>query len=151
MSTTAAAKHATFTIEQTYPVRPEEIFAAWSDPAAKARWFSSAGATYALDFRVGGEEVLAETSDGPGWRFTARYQAIREPELILFSSTMSHRGTLATVATTTVELLPTAERTLLKLTEQGVFLNDLEQPHWRERGTADWLQKLGTHLSATSV
>lgn len=149
--TRESAKHATFTIEQNYPVPPEVIFAAWSDPAAKASWFASPGASYTLDFRVGGEETLADTSQGPGWSFTARYQEIREPELILYTSTMHHRGTLATVSTTTVELLPSAEGALLKLTEQGVFLSDLEQPQWREQGTADWLQKLRTHLSRTSV
>lgn len=149
--TRAAANHATFTIEQNYPVRPEEIFAAWSEPAAKASWFSSAGASYALDFRVGGEETLTDTPEGPGWSFTARYLEIREPQLILYTSTMHHRGTLATVSTTTVELLPTAEGTLLKLTEQGAFLSDLEQPQWREKGTADWLQKLRAHLTSASV
>ncbi|MFD9869087.1 hypothetical protein ACFXI8_26565 [Streptomyces niveus] len=33
--------------------------------------------------------------------------------------------------------------TRLVLTEQGTFLDDQEQPEWRERGTGDWLDALG--------
>ena len=32
--------HATFTLERVYPAPPQRVFAAWSDPAAKARWFA---------------------------------------------------------------------------------------------------------------
>ena len=32
--------HATFTLERSYPVPPARVFAAWADPAAKARWFT---------------------------------------------------------------------------------------------------------------
>jgi uncharacterized protein YndB with AHSA1/START domain len=33
-------KHAGFVIERSYDASPAEVFAAWADPAAKARWFS---------------------------------------------------------------------------------------------------------------
>ena len=56
--------HSTFTTERTYDWPPARVFAAWADPATKARWF--AGGTgegnYQLDFRVGGREVV---SGGP--------------------------------------------------------------------------------------
>ena len=32
--------HATFSLERDYPVAPARVFAAWADPAAKARWFA---------------------------------------------------------------------------------------------------------------
>jgi uncharacterized protein YndB with AHSA1/START domain len=32
--------HATFSLERIYPVPPARVFAAWADPAAKARWFA---------------------------------------------------------------------------------------------------------------
>jgi hypothetical protein len=34
------------------------------------------------------------------------------------------------------------------LTEQGTFLDGREEPDWRERGTAAWLDALGAELSA---
>lgn len=32
--------HSSFTLERSYPATPERVFAAWADPAAKARWFA---------------------------------------------------------------------------------------------------------------
>ena len=32
--------HATFSLERVYPVPAARVFAAWADPAAKARWFA---------------------------------------------------------------------------------------------------------------
>ncbi len=49
-----AVTHATFTLERTYPVDTDRVFAAWSEPAAKARWFAGPDARHQLDFTVGG-------------------------------------------------------------------------------------------------
>ena len=50
--------HATFTLERSYPVPPARVFAAWAEPAAKARWFTPGpGSGHELDFRIGGREV----------------------------------------------------------------------------------------------
>ena len=55
MSRTA---HSTFTIEREFPFPIARVFAAWADPAAKAKWF--AGPTEwkqkhrEQEFRVGG-------------------------------------------------------------------------------------------------
>jgi hypothetical protein len=48
----------------------------------------------------------------------------------------------------TVELAVDGAGTRLVLTEQGTFLDGREEPAWREQGTGDWLDKLGTHLGA---
>jgi uncharacterized protein YndB with AHSA1/START domain len=54
-------KHASFVIERSYDASPAEVFAAWADPAAKARWFSGPeeweAEPHEVDFRVGGHEV----------------------------------------------------------------------------------------------
>ena len=54
-------KHAGFVIERSYDASPAEVFAAWADPAAKARWFSGPeeweAEPHEVDFRVGGHEV----------------------------------------------------------------------------------------------
>jgi uncharacterized protein YndB with AHSA1/START domain len=46
--------HSTFTLERVYPVKPDRVFAAWAEPAAKARWFAGPQTGHQLDFRVGG-------------------------------------------------------------------------------------------------
>jgi uncharacterized protein YndB with AHSA1/START domain len=43
MRTTANQRsvvHSTFSIERTYPVPPSRVFSAFSDQAAKRRWFA---------------------------------------------------------------------------------------------------------------
>ncbi|WP_245534621.1 hypothetical protein [Sanguibacter keddieii] len=37
MTSTHPAEHATFTLERRYDVPPAVVFAAWADPATKAR------------------------------------------------------------------------------------------------------------------
>jgi len=56
--------HATFTLESSYPAPLSRVFAAWADPAAKARWFAGPDTEHALDFRVGGRETACRPADG---------------------------------------------------------------------------------------
>ncbi|RSM54264.1 polyketide cyclase [Amycolatopsis sp. WAC 01376] len=141
-------KHATFTLERVYPVSPERVFAAWSDPAAKAGWFTVPGGGHSLDFRVGGQEVATGPSDdGKRMVFEARYEDIAENERIVYAGTLSANDVLATVSVTTVLLEAEADGTRLTLIEQGAFLDGHEEPSWREQGTGDWLDKLGKTLS----
>lgn len=145
--TDRSATHATFTLERAYPVPAARVFAAWADPAAKARWFAVPGGEHELDFRVGGREVNRGRHDGgPLLTFESRYHDIVPDERIVYASTLSADETLSTVSLTTVELTPEAEGTRLVLTEQGTFLDGQEDPSWREQGTATWLAALGDEL-----
>jgi uncharacterized protein YndB with AHSA1/START domain len=155
-----SATHATFTLERFYPVPAARVFAAWADPAAKARWFAPApGSAHELDFRVGGREVARGTrNDGPVMTFESFYQQILPRERIVYTSTLSTAGTLATVSLTTVEFRSTHDETAydetardgtqLLLTEQGTFLDGHEEPRWREQGTAGQLTALARELEA---
>jgi uncharacterized protein YndB with AHSA1/START domain len=139
--------HATFTLERVYPADPARVFAAWADPAAKARWFAAPDGEHELDFRVGGREVnRGRHGDGPLLTFDARYDDIVANERIVYSGTLCAGDTLATVSLTTVEFGLADEGTRLVLTEQGTFLDGHEDPAWREQGTSAWLADLGTEL-----
>jgi uncharacterized protein YndB with AHSA1/START domain len=144
-------KHHTFTLERDYPGAPDRVFAAWADPVAKARWFAGPDADHELDFRIGGEEVnRASRPDAGQMVFRARYHDIVPAQRIVFSATLSADDVLATVSLTTVQLSAEGDSTHLLLIEQGTFLDDAEQPEWRERGTADWLDALGVELRASA-
>ena len=140
--------HATFTLERTYPAEPARVFAAWADPAAKARWFASPGAGHQLDFRVGGTELTSGAGpDGQPLSYASTYHDIAGAERIVFSSVLSVADRPATVSLTTVELAAAGTGTRLVLTEQGAYLDALEQPSWREQGTSGQLDALGKMLA----
>ncbi|GAA1698883.1 SRPBCC domain-containing protein [Streptomyces yatensis] len=140
--------HTTFDLERVYPAKPPRVFAAWADPAAKARWFGSGG-SHELDFRAGGRELIrGRTPDGKELAFTSVYHDIVPDQRIVYSSTLTADDTLATVSTTTIELTAEGEGTRLTLTEQATFLDGREEPSWRKQGTSDWLATLGEELRA---
>ena len=141
--------HATFTLERSYPVPPARVFAAWADPAAKARWFTPGpGSGHELEFRVGGREVATGGPDGgPVMRFETLYRDIVPQQRIVYTSTLSTETDLMTVSLTTVEFTPGEDGgTRLVLTEQGAYLDGHEQPAWREQGTASQLDALAAEL-----
>ncbi|PZG03495.1 SRPBCC domain-containing protein [Nonomuraea aridisoli] len=138
--------HATFTLERRYPAEPARVFAAWADPAAKARWFASGG-EHELDFRVGGREInRGAGEDGKALTFESWYRDIVADSRIVYTSSPCGGDDLATVSLTTVEFAPADSGTLLTLTEQGTFLDGREDPSWRRQGTSDWLDALGAEL-----
>jgi uncharacterized protein YndB with AHSA1/START domain len=147
--TELSVKHATFSLEREYPVSPSRVFAAWADPAAKARWFAGSNADdHELDFRVGGREIArGRNSDGQMITAELHYQDIVPNERIVFTTTLSEESTVATVSVTTVELTPTDDGTRLLLTEHGAFLDGREKPAWREQGTSDQLAALAAELA----
>jgi uncharacterized protein YndB with AHSA1/START domain len=140
--------HATFSLERSYPVPPARVFAAWADPAAKARWFAAGpDSGHQLDFRVGGREVAHGGPDGgPVMTFESLYRDIVPQERIVYTSTLSTGNEVMTVSVTTVEFRSVEDGTRLVLTEQGTFLDGREEPAWREQGTGTQLDALAAEL-----
>jgi uncharacterized protein YndB with AHSA1/START domain len=144
--------HATFSLERTYPAAPARVFAAWAQPAAKAVWFAGPAAEHQLDFQVGGHEAVRGRNDeGDVLTFEATFCDIVSPARIVYSSTLSVRDTVATVSITTVEISAAGNGTRLVLTEQGTYLDHLEDPSWRESGTRHHLDALGAELERAGV
>jgi len=140
--------HATFTLQPTYQAAPARVFAAWADPAAKARWFAGPQAEHELDFRIGGRESACRAADGsnPAMRFESVYHDIVPDRRIVYSSTLRADDQLATISLTTIEFRPAAAGTELILTEQGTFLDGFEDPSWRQEGTSSQLAALAADL-----
>ncbi len=140
--------HSTFTLDRTYVADPARVFAAWAEPAAKARWFAGPEVEHELDFRVGGREVAHRPAGGglPDMRFETLYRDITPDRRIVYVSTLYADGRPATVSLTSVQFHPADTGTRLELTEHGAFLDGQEQPSWRERGTSAQLDALEREL-----
>ena len=141
-------KHATFTLERSYPAGPARVFAAWSDPKTKQRWYVGPDGEHELDFRVGGTETnRGRHGEGPLLTFTTTYHDIVPEQRIVYASTMTADKTLTTVSITTVEFVPDGAGTKLVFAQQGTYLDGHEEPSWREQGTSDQLDALGAEFS----
>jgi uncharacterized protein YndB with AHSA1/START domain len=143
--------HATFVIERTYDAAPARVFAAWADPAVKARWFAGPdeweSGRYELDFRVGGRErASGGPPGGPVHTYEARYQDIVPDQRIVLTYDMHLDDARISVSLATVEFRAEGAGTRLVFTEQGAFLDGYDEPSERERGTRDLLDGLGTAL-----
>jgi uncharacterized protein YndB with AHSA1/START domain len=143
--------HGTFVIERTYDATPARVFAAFADPALKQRWFgdSAMGAAhYELDFRVGGRELSQGTiPDGPTFIYDARFQDIVPDQRIIHTYEMHIDGQRISVSVATIEFKPEGNATRLVFTEQGAFLDGLDNPAEREHGTRELLDALGGELA----
>jgi uncharacterized protein YndB with AHSA1/START domain len=138
--------HNTFTLERHYPCSPEQVFSAWADPEAKARWFAGGNVDYQLDFRVGGIERNRGDHGGKVITWEVLYRDIVVGERIAYSAVLFDGDVTATMSQTTVELVADEGGTTLVLTEQGVYLDGHELPEWREEGTGKQLDALGRYV-----
>jgi uncharacterized protein YndB with AHSA1/START domain len=144
--------HGSFSLERRYPASRERVFAAFADPAAKAKWFVGPddGTTLeaSMDFRVGGREVNAgRMPDGTTTRFDAQYYDIVPNDRIVYAYQMHLNDTRISVSLATIELHPDGAGTRLVLTEHGAFLDGFDDPKLREQGTNDLLDALGRSLA----
>jgi uncharacterized protein YndB with AHSA1/START domain len=149
--TDRSVTHATFVVERTYDAAPARVFAAWADPAVKARWFKGpeewGPGHHELDFRVGGREVSrGGPPGGPVITYVARYQDIVPDQRFVYAYDMTVGETRISVSLATVEFKPEGAGTRLVVTEQGAFLDGHDKPAAREQGAGTLLDALGAEL-----
>jgi len=148
--TARTAQHGTIRLERTFKARPARVFAAWAEPKARAKWDVPGRwviAEQTFDFREGGRELKRfGPKDDPRLVADTLYLDIVPQRRIVFSYSMTSRGTPISVSLTTVELSPDGPNTHLLLTEQIVFLDGNDNAANREEGLASMLDKIGETL-----
>jgi len=152
--TARSAQHGTIRLQRRLRAPPQRVFAAWAEPAARAKWDVPGRwviAEQSFDFREGGHERKCfGPRDDPRLVADTLYLDIVPDRRIVFSYSMTSRGTPISVSLTTVELSPDGQQTNLLLTEQIVFLDGQDNIAHRQEGLASMLDKIGAWLTPSS-
>ncbi|THD77752.1 MAG: polyketide cyclase [Phenylobacterium sp.] len=144
--------HGTFSLERTYDVPRERVFAAFATFEGKSAWFGG-GDGYTLvertfDFREGGtERATGRWENGTVSQFDARYFDIVPGERIVYAYEMRIDGTKISVSLATIEFKAAGSGTSLMLTETGAFLDGYDDAGSREHGTNFLMDRMGASLT----
>jgi uncharacterized protein YndB with AHSA1/START domain len=123
--------HGEFTVERELAATPGPVFAAFAEPEVRRRWFRMPGAradaSHSLDFRVGGVEVATGVfapmgGDAERLEYHATFCDIVPESRVVFSYVTIVNDVRRWAALVTVVLTPSGAGTLLRRTEQYVFL-----------------------------
>ena len=144
--------HGTFVIERSHAATPERVFAAFSDPAKKRRWYveghHNQAETFEMDFRVGSTERssyrMGAKSPFPGTVISneTKYMDIVPNRRIVIAYTMSMGERRFSSSQATFELVPSERGTELTFTEQGAYFEGSDGVERREQGWRQLLEHL---------
>ncbi len=149
-----AVTHHTYVIERSYPTTPERVFAAFSDPAKKRRWYAAGGSSsdveeFEMDFRVGGNErTLRRFKAGspfPGIALInhTNYQDIVPNQRVVVAYTMTLGEKRISASLATFEISRTEAGSVNKA--GGVFWKTWP-PIWRAHETSGAIEKAVAHV-----
>jgi uncharacterized protein YndB with AHSA1/START domain len=143
--------HATFSVERFFDFSPAEVFAAYTDPAARRRWFVEGEGwdveTCNLDFRQGAtEHSTFRFRGGPLIRNDTTYLDIVQDKRFVFAYTMVVGDERISASLGTVELIPEGKGTRHVFTEQGAYLDGHDNVADREEGCRQLFEALAREL-----
>ena len=146
----SSPQHGMFTIERPFKAAPAKVFAAFSDPARKRRWFIEGEGfvidEHVLDFRVGGSERSRFRINGNAIVNDTWFADIVPAERIAYAYSMSAGGKCFSASLATFEFRKDGDGTLLVFTEQSAFFEGADGTEVRKRGWGSLLAALGREL-----
>lgn len=129
----------------------EAVFAAWADEQAQLSWgHPGAGWSMTFDrylFAVGETDICHFGPEGgQQYRNESRYLAIEPARRIVYSSSLSTGGRLSFAGTVAVSLEEADGGTRLRLIEQGLYFDGLDDVEGHRSGWDGMLDALANHL-----
>ena len=148
MAEARLAERPSLTLERCYPVAPEKVWRAWTDPQALARWFGPGGpqpvALAELDVRVGGRfRVRFGGADGNEHEVQGVYREVVPNRRLVFTWTWP-RTTPERESVVSIELRAAGGGTEMIFTHAQHFDESVRDGH--RRGWSESFVKLGTYL-----
>jgi uncharacterized protein YndB with AHSA1/START domain len=142
------AEKPSLTLRRFYPVAPDKVWRAWTDPQALARWFGPGGpqpvAAAELDVRVGGRyRVLFGGADGREHEVQGVYREVVPNRRLAFTWTWP-RTTPERESLVTIELVKAGRGTELVFTHAQHFDEAVRDNH--RRGWTETFAKLEAFL-----
>lgn len=141
-TTNHSVAHGIFHIERTVTASRTRVFAAFTDPEAKIKWFAAPSGEWttverSMDVRVGGSErLIGRWKSGMVTDFAATYLDIVPDTRLVYTYTMHIDDRKISVSLATIEISDAGDgRTKLRITEQGAFLDGYDDAGAREHGT----------------
>jgi uncharacterized protein YndB with AHSA1/START domain len=150
----AALKQKPFlTLERRYPVAPEKVWRAWTDPEAIRRWWApSPGEPVSvaeLDVRVGGRfRIVFGGADGTAHECAGVYKEIVPHRKLVFTFSWP-RTTPERVTLITIEFEKRGTETELVFRHEGLFDEKVRDSH--KEGWSSALDGLARYLAETQV
>ena len=145
-----AATHGSFTLQRSYDAPVARVWAALTDPLAKAKWFVGPWELLerTMDVSIGGRERLrGRWKSGLVTTFDATYFDIVPNRRPVYTYEMHLDDVKISVSLATMQLDPEGSKTTLTVTEQGAFLDGYDDAGSRERGSQAIMDKLGAALA----
>jgi uncharacterized protein YndB with AHSA1/START domain len=127
-------QNAELRLRRVYPVSPEKVWRAWTDPQALSQWFGPADTEAVvqaeLDVQVGGRwSIRFRTGDGEEHGVGGVYQVVEPSRLLEFS--WAWQSTPERVSRVTVQLRPVAGGTELDFRHDRFFNDEARVNHAR--------------------
>jgi uncharacterized protein YndB with AHSA1/START domain len=150
--TDRTVQHATFVIERVFDAAPEAVFHAFTDDDARQRWFTTSNnwpiQQFQYDCRVGGREHGRFSPDGKTIITNeATYLDIVPSKRVVTAYVMSVNDKRISSSLATTEFYGEGGKTRMIYTEQGAYLDDLDQAAGREQGCAALFDSLGREFA----
>jgi uncharacterized protein YndB with AHSA1/START domain len=150
---TGSVTHATFCLDRVYDAAPARLYAAFTDPEARKRWFFQVDA-WSLhrhsggDTAVGASESSAFSPPGTDLMITndSVYLDVVPNERLVFAYQMTIDGKRISASLATAEFKAEGKGARLVFTEQGAYFDDPGQVAGREEGTRELLEALAAEL-----
>ena len=155
---TKSVEHGQLTVERDYAYPLERVYAAWTTPEAKSRWFAQTGdndfidnqVEFSLDFRVGGmENVVARLKSGKKLAIETRFWDIVPEERIVATYDVLVDDRRLSVSLYSVLFIRTDSGTKLITIEDGAFLDGLDDAESRTEGVVWDMDNLEKYLAET--